>query len=79
MARSSTEAEYRAIAHVATEILWVKSLLSELRVKTTQVPVVWCDNMGAASLAANPAAHARTKHIEIDIQFVQDMVARKES
>lgn len=37
-------------------------------------PLVWCDNSGAIFLASNSVYHGRTKHIEIDIYFVQDKV-----
>lgn len=40
--------------------------------------VIWCDNQGAAILAANLVYHARTKNIEIDMHFVFDKVLQKE-
>lgn len=76
--RSSTEAEYRALAHVAAEIACIKSLLSEIKVPMPIPPVVWCNNLGAATMASNHVYHARTKHVEIDLHFVGDMVLRKE-
>ena len=67
VARSSTKAEYRALASATTEVVLLQSLLKELGVKVEQTPVLWCDNMEANSLASNPIFHARTKHIEIDV------------
>ena len=47
VARSSTEAEYRAIATAAIEIEWVKSLLTELGVRLSNSPALYSDNLGA--------------------------------
>ncbi|KAL2532943.1 cysteine-rich RLK (RECEPTOR-like protein kinase) 8 [Abeliophyllum distichum] len=78
VARSSTEAEYRALAHTTAEITWIQSLLDELRITQTEIPRIWCDNLGASALASNPVYHARTKHIELDIHFVRDKVLAKQ-
>nr|GEV32347.1 RNA-directed DNA polymerase, eukaryota [Tanacetum cinerariifolium] len=37
--------------------------------------LVYCDNVSAVYLSANPVQHQRTKQIKIDIHFVRDMVA----
>ena len=59
VARSSAESEYKALASAATEILWLQSLFTELGVpKLAAVPIIWCDNVGASSLASNPIFHA---------------------
>ena len=76
VARSSTESEYRALANTTAEILWLQSVLKELQVSLTEIPIIWCDNTGAASLAANPVHHSRTKHIEIDVHFVRDIISK---
>ena len=78
MARSSAEAEYKALALAPKEVVWLQSLLKELGVKVEDILVLWCDNMGANSLASNPMFHARTKHIEVDVHFVREKVLAKE-
>ena len=77
IARSSAESEYRSLALATSEIIWVQSLLQELSIDLSSPPVIWCDNISAASLASNPVFHARTKHIEVDIHFVRDRVLDK--
>ena len=59
------------------QLIWVQSLLHELGISQVQPPVLWCDNIGAIYLSANPVFHARTKHIEVDFYFVRERVAQK--
>jgi hypothetical protein len=72
VSRSSTEAEYKALANGAAEAIWIESLLKELGVLQQRTPIIWCDNLGATYLTAYPVFNARTKHIEIDFHFVRE-------
>jgi hypothetical protein len=76
VSRSSTEAEYKSLANATAEVMWVQTLLKELGVKGPKFARLWCDNLGATYLSANPVFHARTKHIEVDFHFVREKVAQ---
>ena len=73
--RSSTEAEYRALSSAATDLMWVQHLLTEIGISISQPLVLWSDNLGAQDVACNPVYHARTKHIELDVHFIQNLIS----
>ena len=76
VARSSTKSKYCTLASAASELTWTNQLLHELGIiLQISPPLLMCDNMGAQALASNPVHHAHTKHIEIDVHFVRDLVS----
>jgi hypothetical protein len=77
VSRSSTEAEYKALANATTEVIWVQSVLAELGINLPRSPCLWCDNLGSTYMTVNPRFHGRTKHIEIDFHFIRERVARR--
>jgi hypothetical protein len=78
VARSSTEAGYKALVDDTAEVIWLKYLLTDSQVPSVCTPTIWCDNLGATYLSTNPIFHARTKHVEVDYHFVCNRVAKKE-
>ncbi|GKB50609.1 ribonuclease H-like domain-containing protein [Tanacetum coccineum] len=74
LSRSSAEAEYRGVANAVAETCWLRNLLRELHTPLSTATIVYCDNVSAVYLSSNPVQHQRTKHIEIDIHFVRDLV-----
>lgn len=48
--RSSTDVEYKAIVDSTVEILWLRSLLSNLFFSPTPMTIFWCDNLSATYL-----------------------------
>nr|GFB52985.1 ribonuclease H-like domain-containing protein [Tanacetum cinerariifolium] len=75
LSRSSAEAEYCGIANTVAETCWLRNLLRELHTLLSSVTLIYCDNVSAVYLSSNQVQHKRTKHIEIDIYFVCDLVA----
>lgn len=59
VSRSSAEAEYRAMGSVTCELLWIINLLSDLQVKNLVPVCLYCDNVPAMQIAANPVHHER--------------------
>ncbi|XP_025616996.1 uncharacterized protein [Arachis hypogaea] len=66
------------MADLVAELIWVKNLMSELQFPPKEVPMVYCDNLSAVLLAANPILHSKSKHFEIDLYFVRDLVNSKD-
>jgi histone deacetylase 1/2 len=78
IARSFTEAEYKALVDGTVEVLWLRYLLSDLCFPPSSATIIWCHNLGATYLSVNPIFHAHTKHVEADYHFIHDRVAKKE-
>ncbi|GKB57700.1 ribonuclease H-like domain-containing protein [Tanacetum coccineum] len=72
--RRSTS-EYRGVANVVAKTCWLRNLLRELRTPLSFATLVYCDNVSVVYVSSNPLQYQCTKHIEIDIYFVRDLVA----
>nr|GFB92207.1 NBS-containing resistance-like protein [Tanacetum cinerariifolium] len=78
ISRFSVEAEYQGVANVVAKTAWLRNLLSELHSPLMIFILVYCDNVSAVYMSANPVQHQQMNHIEIDIHFVCDMVTTGE-
>ncbi|GJY28832.1 zinc finger, CCHC-type containing protein [Tanacetum coccineum] len=78
LSHSSAEVEYRGVANVVAQTAWIRNLLCELHTPLFTAALVYCDNVSAVYMFANPVQHQRTKHIKIDIHFVRDFVASEQ-
>ncbi|XP_020685464.1 uncharacterized protein LOC110101732 [Dendrobium catenatum] len=74
VAKSSTEAEYRALSAATSDVLWLRHLLHEFHATQSEPTPIYCDNTSTIALAHNPVFHARTKHIELDYHFISEHI-----
>jgi KUP system potassium uptake protein len=74
IALSTAEAEYAALTQAAKEAIWLQNLLKDLRMSKYAPRVINVDNQGTIALANNPIHHARTKHLDVQLQFVRDSI-----
>ena len=72
VARSSAESEFRVITQGLCELLWLKIILDDLRIKWDDPMKLYCDNKSAINIAYNLIQHDRTKHIEVDRHFIKE-------
>ena len=72
---SNTKGEYRSLASLVVELIWIRSLLSKIGVHLPFPPVVYSDNNSIVLLVAKLVLHSRSKHFELDLHFVWDHVA----
>ncbi|KAK8937204.1 hypothetical protein KSP39_PZI011852 [Platanthera zijinensis] len=72
VARSTAEAEYKAMTLGVAELLWLRGMLVELKLDRGDGMKLWCDSQSTISIANNPVQYDRTKHIKIDRFFIKE-------
>ena len=72
VARSSAESDFRVIAQRLCELLWLKIILNDLRIKWDGLMKLYCGKKSTINISHNPLQHDRTKHIEIDKHFIKE-------
>ena len=73
--RSSTEAKYRTLSDTAAELEWISGMLKTLGINQRIVVEVYCDNLSAVHLTANPVLHRKSKHFATHYHFAREKVA----
>ena len=76
VSKSSTEAEYRAMSSLCSELTWLRGLLSELGFTQPGPTPLHADNISAIQIVANLVFHERTKHIEVDCHSIREAFDR---
>lgn len=75
VSRSSDEAEYQAMATAASQALWLRKLLAEIETPARKLQM-FCDNTAALTHVTSPGSINKTKHVDVQFQFVLDRQTR---
>ncbi|PNX57516.1 hypothetical protein L195_g058734, partial [Trifolium pratense] len=70
---STTEAEFVSAASCACQGIWLRNVLSYLKVKQPECTVIYCDNSSSIKFSKNPIMHGRSKHIDVRYHFLRDL------
>lgn len=70
MARSSAEAEYRAMAATVFELLWLSYVIKNLNISINYFIKLFCDNQETIQILENRVLQERSKHIYADCHFI---------
>ncbi|KAL7150071.1 hypothetical protein ABFS83_05G083800 [Erythranthe nasuta] len=73
VALSTTKAEYMAVTEAVKEAIWMIGILQELGIEQKNV-YVYCDNQSAIHLKKHQVFHERSKHIDVRLNFVRNIV-----
>ena len=72
----STEAEYVSASSAGHEILWLRSLLSEIGMEVKAPTRLMINNQSALKVLRNPEHHGRMKHINIKWHWIHEIIKR---
>ncbi len=70
-ALSTTDAEFFAASEGSRDAVWIKALLTELKIDVETIPI-YCDSKCARSIIEDPENHHRVKHIDVKYFFVRE-------
>ena len=65
-----------ALTEAVKEALWLNGIARELRLQS-HVITVYCDNQSAIHLSKNQVYHERTKHVDIKLHFIREIIANR--
>jgi hypothetical protein len=74
--QSTVKSEYMTLVHAIKEFIWLYCLLKDLGIIKYEPIVLYCNNLGAISLAKNSSHHAKTKYIDVQLHFIQDYIKK---
>ena len=71
---SSAEAELRALKKGVCEGMWIKDILTDLKLMPQEPIILYSNSQSAITMAKNPVHHDRTKHARIDRHYIKEKI-----
>ena len=65
VARSSAKSEFRSMAMRICELLWLKIILDDLKIKWEGIMRLYCNKKPTTNIANNPVQQNQMKNIEV--------------
>uniref|UniRef100_A0A2N9G0N8 CCHC-type domain-containing protein n=1 Tax=Fagus sylvatica TaxID=28930 RepID=A0A2N9G0N8_FAGSY len=79
IAKYTMEAEYIVCSIAVSNAVWIKHFVNSLKLDMQDRPInVFCDNKSVISLIKSGANSSKSKHIDINYHYIQDIVERGE-
>jgi hypothetical protein len=76
IALSSTEAEYMSLCDTSRQLVWIRSLFTELGINLQPIPLCG-DNQGSIFLSSNPVQEKQIKHIDLRHHYICEVICNK--
>ncbi|KAK4340799.1 hypothetical protein RND71_039300 [Anisodus tanguticus] len=73
---STAESEYVAAGSCCSQLIWLRHMLDDYDF-SSNILVLYCDNLSAINISKNLVQHSRTKHIDIRHHFLRDLVEKQ--
>ncbi|KAJ1299491.1 hypothetical protein OPQ81_003803 [Rhizoctonia solani] len=77
VAISTMEAECYALLKAVQEVIWIRNFMFHLGFLISSPTTILVDNAAAIAYSLNPIQRTRAKHIDIQFQFMRDMISKK--
>nr|GEY39470.1 retrovirus-related Pol polyprotein from transposon TNT 1-94 [Tanacetum cinerariifolium] len=72
---SSAEAKYVSLSTCCTQVLWMRTQLTDYGFHFDKIPM-YCDSKAALAISCNPVQHSRIKHIDVRYHFIKEKVEK---
>jgi len=76
VALSSTEAEYVALCHAVSQLIFLRELMNQLGFGSNRPSIIYEDNLSCIKMVYGQLNHQTTKHINVRYHFTKDQVEK---